>query len=73
MLTAKLTTREEHRQNLAQCEYTPAEAAKALGVSESTVRRVSRQLGVKKFGGPTIAGFVRFASHPVDVSMPYSE
>jgi DeoR/GlpR family transcriptional regulator of sugar metabolism len=71
-MDARLTSHSEHYNDLARCAYTAKEAADMLGVSEATVRRVAKSLGVNKISGRVIAGFVRFPSHPVDVSMPYS-
>lgn len=72
-MNATLITPATHQRNTLSCVYSPAEAAQRLGVSESTVRRAVRKLGVRRIAGATVTGFVRFAHHPVDVSMPYSE
>lgn len=38
--------------------HTLGAAARKLGVSESTIRRVARRLGVTRVAGPAVGGFV---------------
>lgn len=72
-MDAKLITPATHRRNILSCVYSAAEAAERLGVSTTTIRRTVKALGVCRIAGSSVAGFVRFAHHPVDLSMPYAE
>lgn len=56
--------------------HTVAAAAKKLGISEATIRRAARSLGVRKIAGPAVAGFVVWAgAHggTIDVVLPVYE
>ena len=57
------------------CWHTIQDAARALGVSVSTVRRaVARQTGVKVIHGPSVAGMVELqCGHSRTGYMPYHE
>lgn len=55
------------------CWHTPIDAAKALGVDVSTIRRWAWALGVQRIAGRTVAGMVRFARGGQVGYMPYCE
>ena len=71
-MIATVMTHADRLDSVVSCQSTVAEAAAKLGVSESAIRRAARRLGVRKISGPTVAGFVRFSSQPIDVVLPYS-
>lgn len=48
------------------------EAAQALGVSESTIRRAARKAGVKKIAGRTVRGGIVIERHPIPIVIAYS-
>lgn len=72
-MNAILITATQNSKECNACVYGAAEAAEKLGVSEATIRRTARQLGVKRIAGRAVAGFVKWDRHPVPVCMPYSE
>lgn len=49
-----------------------AAAARVLGVSQSTIRRAGRKLGIRRFSGRTVAGAMLIARHPYDIVIVYS-
>lgn len=49
------------------------EAAVYLGVSESTIRRTARRLGVRRFAGRAVAGTLLIAAHPFDIAIVFAE
>jgi len=49
-----------------------AEAARMLGVSESTIRRAARAAGVQRIAGRTVRGGILIARHPVPIVIAYS-
>lgn len=49
-----------------------AEAAQALGVSESTIRRAARKAGVRKIAGRTVRGGIVIDRHPIPIVIAYS-
>ena len=71
-MNAKLIGHSEKQASVVMHAATAAEAAKMLGVSESTVRNAAKKLGVKQISGRAVAGFVLFKLHPVDVALNYS-
>ena len=73
MMNADLIPAKEQYEMTTSYVSNVKEAAERLEVSETTIRQTAKRLGVKKISGPTVAGFVLFASSPVDVSMPYFE
>lgn len=48
------------------------EAAKTLGVSESTIRRAVAKLGVRKIAGRTVRGGLVIEASPVDLCITYT-
>ena len=70
-MNAKLITHQEKENMVTAWVPSVKDAAKALGVSESTVRKAARKLGVKQVSGRSVAGFVLFERHPVSVSLSY--
>jgi hypothetical protein len=69
---ATITTHADVRDNTYICVYSVAEAAKRLGKSESTIRKIAKKLGVKKIAGSAVAGFVKFDTRPLNVVLPFS-
>jgi len=49
------------------------DAARRLGVSESAIRRVARDLGVTRFAGSTVAGGLLIDASPVPIVIAYSK
>ena len=72
IMNARLIGHSEKQTSVVMHAATAAEAAKMLGVSESTVRNAAKKLGVKQISGRAVAGFVLFKLHPVDVALNYS-
>jgi transposase-like protein len=55
--------------------HSVADAARKLGVSESTIRQTARKLGVRKIAGRSVCGFVVWARRhgPLDVTLAVHE
>ena len=71
-MQARLISHEEHQNGLFLYSSVE-EAAKRLGVAETTIRRAARAAGAKRLAGRTIRGFVAFDRSPVPVSIAYAE
>lgn len=71
-MTAKIITAEAAYEMTARVAHNVAEAAEYLRVSESTVRKVAKRLGVRRIQGQSAAGFVLFDSSPVAVVLPFA-
>lgn len=69
-MAPELMTAVAVQNDVMDCAYSVAEAAKNLGVSEATIRRQCRSLGVTRVAGSTVAGFVVWRQHPVPIKMP---
>jgi excisionase family DNA binding protein len=48
------------------------EAAKILGVSDSTIRRAARKAGVKRISGSSVRGGILIDRHPFALVIAYS-
>jgi len=59
--------------NGVRAHVSVAEAAKMLGVSEATVRRAARRLGVRRIAGRTIRGGMLIDRSPVPLLIAYAE
>lgn len=70
-MQAALITASAQYASVSSYVYGATDAARKLGVSESTVRRHARKLGVRKTVGKAVAGFVCWDVRPVRVTMPY--
>lgn len=55
-----------------RAHYSVAEAARAMGVSETTIRRAAKAAGVARIAGRTVAGGILIAARPVDIVIVYS-
>lgn len=49
-----------------------ADAARALGCSESRIRRAARAAGVKRISGRTVRGGILIAANPVPIVITYA-
>ena len=56
-MNARLVTIAE-RDRVVSSHLSIDDAARVLRVSDSTLRRVVRRLGVRRIAGPTVAGFI---------------
>lgn len=68
---ARLIDHEENRRIVAHHLYGAREASSRLGCSETTVRKICREIDVQRLSGRSPRGFVLFESASVPVSIPY--
>ncbi len=71
-MTAKIITAEASYATTARVAHNVAEAAQYLRVSESTIRKVAKRLGVRRIKGRSVAGVILFDSSPVAVTLSFS-
>ena len=69
---AEIITPEAAQATTARVAHNVAEAAQYLRVSESTIRKVAKRLGVRRIKGRSVAGVILFDASPVAVTLPFT-
>ena len=70
-MTATLISHQE-AVTITASHCTVAEAANRSGCSASTIRKLGKSLGIARFAGQAVAGFLRIDAHPVPVVIAYA-
>ena len=70
-MTASLINHAEAA-SITASHCTVAEAADRIGCSESTIRKLGKSLGIARFAGQSVAGFLRINAQPVPVVIAYA-
>lgn len=56
-----------------RAHYSVAEAARALHVSEASIRRAAKRAGVRRIAGSTVRGGILIDARPVPIVIAYAE